>query len=59
MGVEQARDEAREWVAFKNLELYGPVGEPVTAVPSALPPAAVSPRAPGSFNKDSGAGGPY
>jgi hypothetical protein len=47
MGVTQAKNEAAEWVAFKNLELYGPVGEPTPAVPSALPPAPVSPRAPG------------
>ncbi|MEX0642505.1 MAG: hypothetical protein WD468_07380 [Pirellulales bacterium] len=50
-GVEQAADEAREWVAFKNLELYGPVGEPTPGVPSALPPAAVSPRAPGILSR--------
>jgi hypothetical protein len=46
MGVAQARAEAAEWVAFKNLELYGPVGEPTPLTPS-LPPIAVSPRAPG------------
>lgn len=42
-----AWQEQREWVAFKNLEFYGPLGEPIPQVPSSPPPFALSARAPG------------
>jgi hypothetical protein len=47
LSVNQAKQEAREWVAFKNLELYGPVGEPVPPVPDWPAPFALSSREPG------------
>lgn len=46
-GVEQARAEAQEWVAFKNLELYGPAAGPTPTVPSTPAPAPISARPPG------------
>jgi hypothetical protein len=47
LAVELARNEAREWVTFKNLEIYGPIGGAMPSVPSTPTPAAISPRAPG------------
>jgi len=47
MAVELARNEAREWVQFKNIEFYGPLGSTTPAVPSTPTPVSISPRAPG------------
>lgn len=45
--VEQARAEAKEWTAFKNLVIFGSDNGTSPAVPSAMPPAALSPIAAG------------
>ena len=50
LAVNQAKAEQQEWVAFKNLELYGPIGEPTPSVPSA-PPVSISPKAPGIIRR--------
>jgi hypothetical protein len=45
-GVAIYKAEQREWVDFKNLELYGPVGRPMPAVPTVpvlVPPTVVAP----------------
>ena len=47
-GVEAYKSEKKEWVDFKNLELYGPTGEPTPAVPAppdfGTPPTTVAPN---------------
>jgi len=45
-GVAIYKAEQREWVDFKNLELYGPLGRPTPGVPTApvlVPPTVVDP----------------
>ena len=45
-GVAIYKAEQREWVDFKNLDLYGPLGRPTPAVPTApvlVPPTVVAP----------------
>jgi hypothetical protein len=45
-GVAIYKAEQREWVDFKNLELYGPFGRPTPAVPTVptlVPPTVVAP----------------
>ena len=47
-GVVIFKAEQKEWVDFKNLELYGPTGGPTPAVPTVpvlVPPAPVAPGA--------------
>ncbi|MEX0642515.1 MAG: hypothetical protein WD468_07430 [Pirellulales bacterium] len=51
MAVELARTEAREWVQFKNIEFYGPLGSMMPAVPSTPTPVSISPRAPGILQR--------
>jgi hypothetical protein len=45
--VNQAKQEQREWVAFKNVEFYGPLGEPTPQVPGWPAPFALSAKPPG------------
>lgn len=43
----QAKQELKEWVTYKNLTLYGPVGGPTPPVPSWPGPLAITQVAPG------------
>lgn len=45
--AEAIKQEAKETIAFKNLELYGPAGVPTPPAPTTSAPFAFSPRPPG------------
>jgi hypothetical protein len=49
-GVTGVKDHLKSWVDFKNLELYGPVGDPTPAVPYPTTPGG-TPVAPGIITR--------